>query len=41
MTAEGEGNVFVHRLQGLEHEGVTRGGGFDAMGECDVNDVNK
>ena len=38
---KGKRNVLVHRLEGLEDKGVTRGSGFDAMGEGGVNEVNK
>ena len=39
--AKGEGNVLVHGLESLEDKGVTRGCGFNAMGECSVNQVDK
>ena len=39
--AEGERDILVHRLEGLEDEGVTGGGGFNAMGEGGVDEVNK
>ena len=38
---EGERNVLMHGLEGLENEGVTRGGGFDALGEGGVNEVDE
>ena len=38
---EGEGNVFVHGLEGLEDEGVTRRGRFDAMREGGVDEVDE
>ena len=31
----------MHRLEGLEDEGVTRRGGFNAVGECGVDKVYK
>ena len=39
--AEGERNVLMHGLEGLEDEGVTRGCGFNAMREGSVNQVDK
>jgi hypothetical protein len=36
-----EGNILIHTLEGLEHKGVARGGGFNAVGECDINDVDE
>ena len=39
--AEGKGNGAVHRLEGLEYEGVVGGGGLDAVGEGCVNDSDK
>jgi len=39
--AEGEGNGTVHRLEGLEYEGVVGGGGLDAVGEGGVDDSDK
>ena len=38
---EGEGNVFVHGLESLKNEGITRGCGFNAMGEGGVDQVDK
>ena len=38
---EGERDVLVHGLEGLEDEGVTRGGRLDAVGEGGVNKVDK
>ena len=38
---EGEGNILVHRLESLEDEGVTRGGGFDTVGEGGVDEIDK
>ena len=38
---EGKRDVFVHRLESLEDEGVTRGRGFNAMREGSVNQVDK
>ena len=34
---EGERNILMHRLEGLEDEGVTRGCGFNSMREGGVN----
>ena len=39
--AEGERDVLVHGLEGLEDEGVTRGGGLNAVGEGGVDKVDK
>ena len=39
--AKGKRDVLVHRLEGLENEGITRGGGFNAVGEGGVDEVNK
>ena len=38
---EGKRDVFVHGLESLEDEGVAGGGGFNAVGEGGVNEVNK
>ena len=38
---EGERDVLVHRLESLEDEGVTCGGGLNAVGEGSVNQVDK
>ena len=38
---EGERNILVHGLEGLEDEGVTRGGRFDAVREGGVDEVDK
>ena len=38
---EGERNILVHGLEGLENEGVTRGRRLNAVGEGGVNQVNK
>ena len=38
---EGEGNVFVHGLEGLEDERVACGGRFDVVREGSVNEVNE
>ena len=38
---EGKRDVFVHRLESLEDEGVTRGRRLDAVGEGSVNQVNE
>ena len=35
--AKGKRDVLVHRLEGLENEGITRGCGFNAVGEGGVN----
>ena len=34
---EGERNVLMHGLEGLENKGVTRGSGFNAMRESSVD----
>ena len=38
---EGERDIFVHRLEGLEDEGVACRGGFNAVGESGVDKINK
>ena len=38
---EGERNVLVYGLEGLQNEGVPCGGGFNAVGEGGVNQVDK
>ena len=38
---EGERNVLMHGLEGLEDEGVTCGGRFNAVGEGGVDEVDK
>ena len=38
---EGERDVFVHGLEGLEDKGVTRRGGLDMVGEGYVDNVDK
>ena len=38
---EGEGDVFVHGMEGLEDEGVACRGRLDAMGEGDVDNVDE
>ena len=38
---ERKGNVFMHGLESLKDEGVTRGCGFNAMREGSVNQVDK
>ena len=38
---EGKRNVLVHGLESLEDEGVAGGGGFNAVGEGSVNEVNE
>ena len=38
---EGEGNVLVHGLEGLEDKGITCGGRFDAVREGGVDEINK
>ena len=38
---EGERNILVHGLEGLENEGVTCGGRFNAVGEGGVDEVDK
>jgi hypothetical protein len=37
---EGERDILVHRLEGLEYKGVARGGRLNVVGECDVDDVD-
>ena len=37
LRTEGERNVLMHGLESLEDEGVTCGGGFNAMREGGVN----
>ena len=39
--AEGERNILMHGLEGLEDEGITCGGGFDAVGEGGVDEVDE
>ena len=39
--AEGERNVLVHRLEGLEDKGVTHRGGLNAVGEGGVDEVDE
>ena len=39
--AEREGNVFMHGLESLQNEGVTRGGGFNSVGEGGVDEIDK
>ena len=38
---KGERNILIHRLESLEDEGVTSGGGFNVVGESHINDINK
>ena len=38
---EGERNILVHGLEGLENEGVPRGGRLDAVREGGVDEVDK
>ena len=38
---EGKRNILVHGLEGLENEGVTRGGRFNAVGEGSVDEVDE
>ena len=38
---EGEGNILVHRLEGLEDEGAASRGRFNLVGESHINDVDK
>ena len=38
---KGERDVLMHRLEGLKNEGVSCGGGFNAMREGGVNEVDK
>ena len=38
---EWEGNVLVHRLEGLEDKGIASGGRFNAVGESYINDIDK
>ena len=39
--AEGEGNILMHGLEGLENEGISCGGGFNAVGEGSVDEIDK
>jgi len=39
--AKSEGNRAVHRLEGLEYEGVVRGGRLDSVSEGGVNYSDK
>ena len=39
--AEGKRDGSVHRLEGLEYEGIISGGGLDTVGEGGVDDSNK
>ena len=41
MGPEGKRDVVVHGLEGLEDKGVARRGRPDAVGEGDVNDIDK
>ena len=41
VGAEGEGNGAIHRLEGLEYEGVISRGELNAIGESGVDDANK
>ena len=41
LGTEGERNILVHGLEGLENEGVTRGGRFNAVREGGVDEVDK
>ena len=41
VGTEGEGNAFVHGLEGLEDEGVVSQGRLDAMGEGDIDHVDE
>ena len=38
---EGKRDVLVHRLESLQDEGIACGGGFDAVGEGGVDEINK
>ena len=38
---EGERNVLMHGLESLKDEGVTRGCGFNSMGEGGVDEVHE
>ena len=38
---EGKRNVFVHGLESLEDEGVASRGGFNAVGEGSVDQIDK
>ena len=41
LGVERERNILMHGLEGLEDEGITCGGGFDAVGEGGVNEIDK
>ena len=38
---EGERDVLVHGLEGLKDKGIAGRGGFNAMGQGDIDDVDK
>ena len=39
--AKRKGNIFVHRLKGLKYKGIAGRGRFDAMGQRNVDDIDK
>ena len=41
VGAEGEMDILVHRLQCLKDKGVASRGGFDAVGESNINDADE
>ena len=41
VGAEREENILVHRLESLEDEGVTSGGGLNVVRESHINNVDK
>ena len=41
LGAEGERNILMHGLEGLEDEGITCGGRFDAVREGGVDEVDE
>ena len=41
LRTEGERTVLMHGLECLKDKGVTSQRGFNAMGECGVNEVDK
>ena len=41
LGSKGERDILVHRLESLEDEGITCEGGFNAVGEGGVDEVDK
>jgi len=41
VRTEGKGNRSIHRLEGLEYEGIVGGGGLNAIREGGVDDADK